>query len=637
MKKFYKILISALLCITILGSSYILPSLSVSAKTYTNNLNKIDNILLKKLQAIDNDENINISAWFNDIDKIKLQDKTNFELKNTNISSSAIKLAFSENNKIFLDSAQLNDIQNENNISIADTKTVIDTKRKIAKEMYYQSNISYFNTIFEKTNTLSLYQEKSPQIIYLSKYAPNIDLTLTKEQIYDMIKYDFVKELYYYDEETFLIDDTPEQIISEVADNSELYDQTWSNMTNISFARDTLGYSGENITVGIFDVGFPDPNFVDYFYNVDIDYSLANNLEQTTYTHGSYMASIIAGRKTDSTGKTIYEGAVPNAKIYCANGPCKATIESLIDKGCNVINMSMVYITGISNTYGTLSMWFDYVSYMHNVHFICAAGNYGIDGIPQSNMIYNAIVVGNCYNSGLIKETSSYATGEETPYKPDIVAPGACTNTPAINNPNVTFGGTSAASAIVCGAVAQLCQMSPNLLTKPTLLKSLLLSSAQRTYGNVTMAPLYDFEYCDITLSRQYGAGLIDVAKAYQTYINNCNYAYNIFTPNSYSRKHSFTINNTSEAKPKLLRFALTWDKANTLLPDTDDSPLLDHFDLYVTTPSGEMYTSTCWFDTKQYISFLASEEGEYIVDVVRSENTNSGKVVSYGLTCSVF
>lgn len=538
------------------------------------------------------------------------------------------------------ETAYLSNLSNSSSTVIADEKKVIKAKREIAKEMYSENNAKCYDNLFCKNQTFSLEKEKESQIIYISKYAPNIDLYLTKKQIYDIIKSDFVQGIYYYEDEVLNIDDTSIQTDSETENGDESFDTTWLDMTNISTVRDTMGYSGENITVGIYDTGFADPTLANYFNNVDIDYSLAGSLEQSTSTHGSYMASIIAGRKIDTnTGNTIYEGVVPDAKIYCAIGGYKSAIEGLIDKGCNVINMSLILGDGTPNTYGTISMWFDHIAYMHNVHFICSAGNYGTNGIPQSNMIYNAIVVGNCYNDGLIKETSSYATGEYDAYKPDVIAPGANTNTPAINNPNYTGGGTSAASAIVCGAVSQLCQMSSNLLAKPMLLKSLLLSSTKRTYGDITMAPLSDSNEASIALSREYGAGLIDVVKAYQTYVDYNRYSYNVFTPYSTSRSFSFNISDASNSNPKLIRLALTWDKVTTI--NCNDSlstifPLSDTFDLIVTTPGGETYGSTCWFDTKQYISFIASESGNYTVSITRAGSTVSGEVSSYGLTCSV-
>lgn len=629
------------LCISIFILSTAFPALSAYAKTNANNISKIDSELFKELQKMDNDDTINISIWLNDIDKDELRKKTKLELQDTNISISAIDLAFNENDKLSIETNFLSSLNNDSSIGISDEKKVIKAKREIAKEMYFENNAKCYDNLFRINRSLSLEQEKEPKIIYISKYAPNIDLCLTKKQVYDIIKSEFVQDVYYYEDESLTIDDTYVQTNTKTENVNESFDTTWLEMTNTSIARDTMGYSGENITVGVYDSSFADPTFVNYFNNVDIDYSLAGTLEQSTYTHGNYMASIIAGRKIDTnTGNTVYEGVVPDAKIYCASGGYKPSIENLIDKGCNVINMSLLFSGGTSNTYGYISMWFDHIAYMHNVHFVCSAGNYGTEGIAQSNMIYNAIVVGNCYKNGLIKETSSYATGEYDAYKPDVIAPGANTNTPAINNPNVTFGGTSAASAIVCGAVAQLCQMSPDLLAKPMLLKSLLLSSSKRIYGDVTMAPLSDSNESSIALSREYGAGLIDVVKAYQTYIDYNRYSYNVFTRYSTSRSCSFNIAEASSSNPKLMRFALTWDKPTTIVCNEPtngiSSPLSDIFYLTVTTPSGEEYVSDCWFDTKQYISFIASESGNYTVSISRVGSTVSGEVSSYGLTCSV-
>lgn len=114
-----------------------------------------------------------------------------------------------------------------------------------------------------------------------------------------------------------------------------------------------------------------------------------------------------------------YCGAIPNAnlyhdsynKSYIGNGVfvynIKQRIESLIDNNVTAINCSF-NVGEQGNVYGDYARWYDHVSIQHNVHLVLTASNYGINGVPDSNMSYNAIVVGNCNNNGIISSTSSY-------------------------------------------------------------------------------------------------------------------------------------------------------------------------------------------------------------------------------------
>lgn len=131
---------------------------------------------------MDNDDTINVSVWLNDIDKDELRKKTKLELQSTNISTSAIDLAFYENDKLSTETAYLSNLSNSSSTVIADEKKVIKAKREIAKEMYSENNAKCYDNLFCKNQTFSLEKEKESQIIYISKYAPNIDLYLTKNK-----------------------------------------------------------------------------------------------------------------------------------------------------------------------------------------------------------------------------------------------------------------------------------------------------------------------------------------------------------------------------------------------------------------------------------------------------------------------
>lgn len=630
------------------------------AEAVNNNEYKIDSVLKDKLENMSDDEQINISVWLTDIDTSVVEDKVNVclsnDIKEDNISRASVDLVF-KNNEISdvsfnEDDLSANDYINDNdsynsNVTLEQVQTVINTERQVASSLYQQQNEEFCDSLFSETKSAYTSKEESelPQVIYSCKYAPNVELYISKKQIYDLIDSPLVEKIYYSDINCDMVTDdsiTDYTSTETITAETETYNTAYFSMTGISTARDAWALSGNGITVGIFDAAFTKPDKVDYLNSANVDYSLVkeDHFSNDYSAHGSYMACLIAGLKKDGS-TVIYKGAVPNAKVYCAAGYIyKKSLEELVEKGCNVINMSLAYITEY-NTYGDISKWIDHLSFMHKVHFVCAAGNYGSNGIYSSNMGYNAIVVGNCYNTGEIKSSSSYVVSDTLAYKPDLVAPGANAVAPPVgNSSSFSSGGTSAASAIVCGAVAQLCQASPAFCANPTLLKSALLGSAKRKYGSTTMSPLSAHLDTSIALSHIYGAGLLSVTNAYTSFIDSNNYKSNTFSPHSLLASFNIRVSNVSSTRKKILRIALVWDKVNTVTDEHMTGSVVssepDMLKLQVTTPSGEVYTSEYFYDTKQYVSFIATEAGSYKVEIIRTGTTNSNQFINYAFAYTV-
>lgn len=663
MSKKIKSLLCVILSIIILCSSMFF-SANV-AEAVNNNEYKIDSILKDKLENMSDDEQINISVWLTDIDSNIVEEEVNVclsnEIKENSVSRASVDLVFN-NNEISDVSVNENDlltndyiIDNDtynSNVTLEQVQTVINTERQVASSLYQQQNEEFCDSLLSETKSAYTNKKQSnlPQVIYSCKYAPNVELYISKKEIYDLIDSPLVEKVYYSDINCDMVTDdsisdntTTETTTTETTTaETETYNTAYFNMTGISTARDAWSLYGNGITVGIFDAAFTRPEKVDYLNSANVDYSLVkdDHFSDEYSAHGSYMACLIAGLKKDGS-TVIYKGAVPNAKVYCAAGYIyKKSLEELVEKGCNVINMSLAYVTEY-NTYGDISKWIDHLSIMHKVNFVCSAGNYGSNGIYSSNMGYNAIVVGNCYNTGEIKSSSSYVVSDTLAYKPDLVAPGANAVAPPVgNSSSFSSGGTSAASAIVCGAVAQLCQASPEFCANPALLKSALLGSAKRKYGSTTMSPLSAHLDTSIALSHIYGAGLLSVTNAYTSFIDTKNYKSTTFSPHSLAASFNIRVSKVSSTKPKLLRVALVWDKVNTV---TDEhmtgsvvSSELDILKLKVTTPSGEVYTSEYFYDTKQYVSFIATEAGSYTVDVIRTGTTSSNQFINYAIAYTV-
>lgn len=648
MSRRVKFLICTILCMVVLCSSMLNSNEAVKADN--NNEYKIDDVLREKLETMNDDEQINISVWLNDIDGNLVEEQVNTELSNeikdNRISRTSVDLVFHSEERLD-DSLYKTDLVSEEdiyandlNVTTEQVQKVIRAERKAASNLYQKQNEEFCNILNSKVKGIysESRQAQQQQIVYSCKYAPNVELYIAKKYIYDIIKLPIVERVYYSDINCDIVPD--DNITADyAAANSDTYNTTYFRMTGMDTARDAWGLSGRDIVIGIFDAAFTKPDKTDYFEGVDIDYSLVkeDHFSDEYSAHGSYMACLIAGLKKDGSAVT-YRGAVPNAKVYCTAGyGYKKSLEELVEKGCNVINMSMSYVTEY-NSYGDISKWIDHLSFMHKVNFVCSAGNKSASGIYSSNMGYNAIVVGNCLNTGEIASSSSYINSNTAGYKPDIVAPGANAIAPPVgNSENYKGGGTSAASAIVCGAVAQLCQASPVLCANPTLLKSALLSSSKRTYGTITMSPLSDSSNSLIALSHVYGAGLLNVTNAYTSFIDAKNYKKSSFSPHSLAASYNITVSKVSSTRPKVLRVVLVWDKANTIdgqhMAGSVVSPESDAWKLKIKTPSGEVYTSEYLYDTKQCISFIATEAGSYTVEIIRTGTTNSNQIVNYAFS----
>ncbi|MBQ8057137.1 MAG: S8 family serine peptidase, partial [Ruminococcus sp.] len=250
-----------------------------------------------------------------------------------------------------------------------------------------------------------------------------------------------------------------------------------------------------------------------------------------------------------------------------------------------------------------------------------------------SNTAYNAIAVGNCDRDGIIALDSSYTSSGNLSYKPDVVAPGVYLVNPILGDQI----GTSFSAPLVTSAVIQLSQASPILATNPTLMKSLLLSSSSLTQDMLENEPVFSTVSSEaIALSRKYGAGRLNLTKAYETFITKGNYITGSFSNNSTG---VVVTRNITKVANKTLRFCLTWDKYNTVNGEHDSnnatSPALDNLSLTVVTPSGITYTSNYMYDNKQVITFNATENGEYSIRVYRQGTANSNNNIDYAITYS--
>ncbi|WP_407385377.1 S8 family peptidase [Ruminococcus sp.] len=641
------IIISTFLVLTIIFSG----SLTVYSEENDNNCfsDTLENKLDYKLSEIiedGSDEKIPVSIWFKDIDHETIKERVEKELASDIacgiMTQATIDLVFIDNldtNNTIIQAEFFSKNENYDPTKkdlIEQTKKAIACKREISSNLYSNSNNKH---LFDIKNCLSLSNDElSSCLLYSCKYAPNIEMCLTNEQIMKIVSFTDINSLLYIGVENEINTESKTTTETKRTDNSnskfeETYDTSFYNVTGLNTARDAFGLSGHGMKVGMLESqGIINPNLVTT-YTTKI-----HKVSSTPYpytNHATTVAKLMVGYLDG------YCGAIPNAnlyhdsynKSYIGNGVfvynIKQRIESLIDNNVTAINCSF-NVGEQGNVYGDYARWYDHVSIQHNVHLVLTASNYGINGVPDSNMSYNAIVVGNCNNNGIISSTSSYCNSYPLPYKPDLVAPGVDIHI----IPNYTASGTSFSAPLVTASVIQLAQSNAVLLSNPRLMKSLLISSSKITNG-MSSDPMYSYIGNDsIAYSRVYGSGMLYVPNAY-TAFNTGNYEIGTLSENNSSDTYNA---NLKRAKGKKLRVCLTWDKVCTVSENHQtDSIISNHLSLLrlrVTEPNGNVYTSTYTKDNKQMITILPQTNGNYQfeVELLSSETDITNYAISWSL-----
>lgn len=601
----------------------------VGATSKNVNEEKIDVVLQTKLDGLGNDDIIPVSLWFEEIDYDKVNNEV-IDIVDNEVSDAVLSiLEANGDDRTLLDlqSREVKKTIEEQKQDSLDMQKAIEAERDISSRKQLLENESNYDKLFS---------EDKPEIIYTCKYAPNIDLYLSKAQIYEVANSSEVTKLYYADPTINLT--TDEEV--QTSDSNEIAEYpTYFNVTGISSSKSVFGLYGAGVNVGIYDGDFSRTDDVTYFARSNIKGTCISDdayVEKNNYSHGSMVACIIGGTKKDSAGKIIYEGAAPYSNLYLTGGEgytYKQSIEYLISQGCNVINASVsVGYEGSYNTYNEFSAWVDHVSTYHKVTLVLSAGNKGKQGVSNLNMSSNAITVGNCNIKDVLDDDSSYSSAIDLPYKPDIVAPGVNIHTPA-----GTSSGTSFSAPMVTGAVAQFCQLSAVLRNNPNLIKALLISSSKRTSvmreNAIESKPLT----ISTAIDRKYGSGILNTMNMYVSF-----HDYNYYQTGQID-KYDKTVNLTqhlSVKNSKMVRIAIVWDRIGVITSDnhSENNGITvknDNIAVRITAPDGTYYDSVSNGDTKVLFSFPATNaSGDYKIEMTRL--SYSGSNINYAVSCSV-
>lgn len=338
-------------------------------------------------------------------------------------------------------------------ISSKQVDEYIETERSIYAEERMQQYVS-IRQDYASVQGLQEIRSTDTRLFY-SLYAPMISAELTSAEIKRLASDSRVAAIYYSPDVT-LEDEGNVSIPSIGAD----------------YVRDTLGYTGSGVKIGMLEKGLPDKD-EPYFVDADITYdNTLGDISADDFTdHANMVAFIMVGQQCD--GGTL-EGIVPDAKLYATkyiggdNEDWRTRVEWLLSQGVHVINMSAFLPSENAGCYREQEVWLDHIAKSHYVHFVKSSGN-NSGYVSPPGMAYNIITVGAiddkndadeqndvlCDGSNYVE--SGLQTSEDDRVnltnKPDLVAPGVNITTAA-----GTGSGTSFAAPHVTAVIAQLCQ-----------------------------------------------------------------------------------------------------------------------------------------------------------------------------------
>ncbi len=429
----------------------------------------------------------------------------------------------------------------------------------------------------------------------------------------------------------------------------------------------SLSATGEGVKIGMLENTVPDLTTYSELFNASKVFIDAEDLAKGVSSHATLVAAIMVGKPTiyPEDNGTMYKGIATDAELYCtaftqsANGSVNfSDVMSCIDKlisqkQVDVINMSYaLHYTSNGfpySYYDNFTRWVDYVINTTKTHFVVAAGNNGsISGnefVESPAIAYNVVSVGSYDDSNtlilshapsdllgqelnddfVVSNTSSFLGYISAPtqgnnqgriliYKPDIVASGN-----NIRYASFYKSGTSFAAPQVAGMIAQLCDIYPALLTKPMLVKAMLMSGASYL-ANITASG--DVKDSGSQLYLKQGAGIANVRCSYSNYYGGR--IKEVTKSFATGEKYSFTINVPSSFS--YIKMAMCWGKTCNETSDyvaTEVPHANLRLDVYYGTnttgtpvaSSNTMYTNT------ELLQFAVTQSGTYTVVVTRVDS----------------
>ncbi len=586
----------------------------------TDNSCKISTELQKKISDLSDHETIEVAVWINNTDENVLENAYRIELQKL-IGRGIVTTDLATATLLFEESVTLD----KDEVSAEKTQQLLSIRRSSFSDVITNANKEWQREIQSGLSSQS-------KIIYTSTYAPIAIMKVTKQDIELLKSLDTVNNIYLYDNE---IASTDSLSYFDNNTSTSAFINTdygvWQEITGINDLRN-MGYYGTDIRIGLYDQGSPELNHNSGVFN-------NSDLEEAYYddsnTHSTYTASIIVGRTSN------YLGVAPFSTLVYAGyrDSYIIDIDKMMSNNINVLCVSFFAHSGTYNNYGIYAKYMDYLSYNYHLTICISAGNLSQtpNGVTDVAMSYNAITVGNIDDNKTpsklddVVYNTCYNWTNAAAYKPDICAPGARAAT--ASSPEAFsggYGGTSAAAPIVAGICALLMDADSRLLVRPTLVKSILMSSAYRF-------PNMDEAYSGSSsvypgLSKEAGAGMVDGKRALELLNSNTwqciDQQVALDSEAPYTTNITVTQNDISTNKKIAICF--TWRQKVT---NKSSVSAVTKYSLSLNNPSGvRVAYSNFQNDNKQFIYFKPTVAGTYKL-VAQKQNIT----FNTQLTCSYY
>lgn len=449
-------------------------------------------------------------------------------------------------------------------------------QRNHCKQYFTAQNQAYFQTL----------NLKNYQSVYLSKYAPYMELILDKEEFLknDINVLERISSNRYV--ETIYVQN-PETVKKEQLEYA-------MPETGAAKYYNTRSLAGRGVVVGLLEgngmVDFSNSNFVGTDYLVyDRPY-----LEETPSLHATIMGSLLGGK----------EGVASKAKILSAGISYSVfdEIDWMVENGADIINMSYVQ-EPVDGCYGGETSYIDYIAKYYSILCVAAVGNAGNGSyVGNPALGYNIIGVGSIdYN----RQLSTFSATEVMagPYKPTLVAPG---ENLSVSNFSMGVSGTSGSAAIVSGIAALLFEKYPVLKTKMAQTHAMMITYTTLLEGYGKNLPN--------GLNSSVGAGLINLDDMIELYGMSIEIVRNL--PNGYTVYWFDAYLMPGD----LLRVGIAW-----LGSSKDGTMRYTDYDLRVYDPKNNLIAQSSTNSNIEYVQLPITKEGSYSMRICITSDREDG------------